>query len=231
MAAAITPIHKVKSLGELTNMSRTFIAYHPYHPYDPYLCEKPNQTSLYYSHLTTIWDKSKDGKARKDHVIQTFWYKSESLLAYSLILNKDPDNYQSYTPQHKIGKSLQKEPGSLIRYYKTGKQEDSYKGHSTNYQDLDIDVYKIELWKLIKDVLRLLDCDIQKLEDQVFPTIIEDDDNYNAPTLSDTICTSSTNKKSDINDSCRKAKNNQRNESLDKYRSSPQSALMLSCIW
>jgi hypothetical protein len=29
-----------------------------------------------------------------------------SLLAYSVILNKDPDNYQSYTPQYKIGKSL-----------------------------------------------------------------------------------------------------------------------------
>jgi DNA polymerase I len=36
-----------------------------------------------------------------------------SLLAYSIILNKDPDNYQPYRPQHKIGKSLNKEPGSL----------------------------------------------------------------------------------------------------------------------
>ena len=124
-----------------------------------------------------------------------------SLLAYSIILNKDPDNYQSYTPQHKIGKSLNKEPGSLIKYYKTGQQEDGYKGYSTNYQDLDIDVYKIELWKLIKDVLTLLDYDIQKLEDQIFPTIIEDNDG--------------------------KAKNIQRNESLDKYRSSPNSALVL----
>jgi len=48
-------------------------------------------------------------------------------------LNKEPDKYQSYTPQHKIGKSLNKEPGSLIKYYKTGKQEDGYKGYSTNY--------------------------------------------------------------------------------------------------
>jgi DNA polymerase I len=47
-----------------------------------------------------------------------------SLLAYSVILNKDPDNYRSYTPQHKIGKSLNKEPGSLIKYYKAGHQED-----------------------------------------------------------------------------------------------------------
>ena len=56
-------------------MFRTFIVYHPYHPYhpyDPYLCEELNQTSLYYSHLTIVCDKSKDGKARKDHVIQTF---------------------------------------------------------------------------------------------------------------------------------------------------------------
>jgi DNA polymerase elongation subunit (family B) len=123
-----------------------------------------------------------------------------SLLAYSLILNKDPDNYQSYTPQHKIGKSLNKEPGSLIKYYKTGQQEDGYKGYSTNYQDLDIDVYKIELWKLIKDVLTLLDYDIQKLEDQIFPTITEDD-NYDA-TLSNTICTAT--KKNDSNDNDRK---------------------------
>ena len=89
-------------------------------------------------------------------------------MAYSVILNKDPDDYQSYTPQHKIGKSLNKEAGSLIKYYKTGQEEDGYKGYSINYQDLDIDIYKIELWKLIKDVLRLLDCDIQKLEDQIF---------------------------------------------------------------
>jgi DNA polymerase elongation subunit (family B) len=100
-----------------------------------------------------------------------------SLLAYSVILNKDPDKYQSSTPQHRIGKSLNKEPGNLIQYYKTGQQENGYKGYSTNYQDLDIDIYKIELWKIIKEVLRLLDYDIQKLEDQIFPTIIEEDDN------------------------------------------------------
>ena len=35
-----------------------------------------------------------------------------STLAYSVILNKAPDNYQPYTPQHKIGKSLNKESGS-----------------------------------------------------------------------------------------------------------------------
>jgi hypothetical protein len=70
-----------------------------------------------------------------------------SLLSYSIILNKDPDDYQPYTPQHKIGKSLNKEPGSLIKYYKTGQQQDGYKGYSINYQDLDIDVYKVELWK------------------------------------------------------------------------------------
>ena len=43
---------------------------------------------------------------------------------------------------------------------------------------LDIDIYKIELWKLLRDILRLLDCDVQDLEDQIFPTIIgEDGDN------------------------------------------------------
>ena len=35
-----------------------------------------------------------------------------SLLAYSIVLGKDPNNYQSYTPQHKIGKSQNMESGS-----------------------------------------------------------------------------------------------------------------------
>jgi DNA polymerase elongation subunit (family B) len=143
-----------------------------------------------------------------------------SLLSYSIILNKDLDDYQPYTPQHKIGKSLNKEPGSLIKYYKTGQQQDGYKGYSINYQDLDIDVYKVELWKLIKDILRLLDCDIQKLEDQIFPTTIEDD-NDDDVTLSGTIYTSRVNKRNDINNDDKNANNIQRNESLDKYRSLP----------
>jgi hypothetical protein len=151
-----------------------------------------------------------------------------SLLAYSIILNKDPDNYQSYTPQHKIGKSLNKEPGSLIKYYKAGYQEDGYKGYSTNYQDLDIDIYKVELWKLIKEVLRLLDYDIQKLEDQIFPSIIAGEvDDYDI-TAFDTVYTNNTNKKNNINDNRQATNNIQRNESLDKYRSLLQILLMLA---
>jgi DNA polymerase elongation subunit (family B) len=92
-----------------------------------------------------------------------------SLLAYSIILNKDSDQYQPYTPQHKIGKSLNKKSaGTIIKYYKTGQQEDGYKGYSTNYQDLNIDIYKQELWNIVKDILRLEGYDIQKLEDQIF---------------------------------------------------------------
>jgi DNA polymerase elongation subunit (family B) len=97
-----------------------------------------------------------------------------SLLAYSVVLNKDPDQYQSYTPQHKVGMLLNKEPGSLIQYYKTGKQEDGYKGYSTNYQDLNVDVYKDELWKIVKEILMLQGYDIRKLEEQIF-TEVEDD--------------------------------------------------------
>jgi hypothetical protein len=150
-----------------------------------------------------------------------------SLLAYSIILNKDPDNYQSYTPQHKIGKSLNKESGSLIKYYKTGQQEDRYKGYSTNYQDLNIDVYKVELWKLLKDVLRLLDCDVQKLEDQIFPAIIAEEDDNDDMTPFDTIYTSKLNKKNDINNNNRKPNNIQRNESLDKYQSLARTLVVL----
>jgi DNA polymerase, archaea type len=146
-----------------------------------------------------------------------------SLLAYSIILNKDPDDYRYYTPQHKIGKSLNKEPGSLIKYYKTGKQEDGYKGYSTNYQDLDIDVYKIELWKLMKDVLRLLNCDTQKLEEQIFPTTIDDD-----TMVSGTVYTSRANRRNNINNDCIKANNTQTNESLDKYRSMTKGLLLIA---
>jgi hypothetical protein len=99
------------------------------------------------------------------------------------------------------------------------------RGYSTNYQDLDIDIYKIELWKLIKEVLRLLDYDIQKLEDQIFPTITEEDDNCDT-TLSNTINNSRASTKNDANNN-RKAKNIQRNESLDKYQSLSQRVLVL----
>ena len=95
-----------------------------------------------------------------------------SLLAYSSVLSKNPDEYQPYTPQYKIGNILNKESGSLISYYKSGKQEDGYKGYSTNYQDLNIDVYKQELWKIVKDILRLLGYNIQKLEEQIFPEMM-----------------------------------------------------------
>jgi DNA polymerase elongation subunit (family B) len=98
-----------------------------------------------------------------------------SLLAYSVVLSKDPDQYQPHTPQCKIGTLMDKEAGGLIRYYKTGQQEDGYKGYSTNYQDLDIDVYKEELWRIVKDILTLQGNEIQKLEDQIFGEEIRDD--------------------------------------------------------
>ena len=104
----------------------------------------------------------------------------------------------------------------MIKYYKTGQQEDGYRGYSTNYQDLDIDVYKIELWKLIKDVLRLLNCDVQKLEEQTFPTIIEVVGHYDI-LLGGAINTSRANRRNNIDNDYRKANNIQRNESLDKY--------------
>ena len=57
-------------------MSRIFEDYDAYHPYDAYLHEELNQIWSYY--LRIMICKGKDGKASKDHVIQTFWYKSES---------------------------------------------------------------------------------------------------------------------------------------------------------
>ena len=75
-----------------------------------------------------------------------------------------------------------------MKYYKAGQQEDGYKGYSTNYQDLNIDIYKVELWKIVKEILRLLDCDIQKLEDQIFLKFIEDGENNDDVTVFRTIC-------------------------------------------
>jgi hypothetical protein len=70
---------------------------------------------------------------------------------------------------------MNKEAGSLIKYYKTGLEEDGYKGYSTNYQDLNVDVYKEELWRLVKEILELQGYDIQKLEDQIFGEEVGDD--------------------------------------------------------
>jgi hypothetical protein len=58
------------------------------------------------------------------------------------------------------------EAGSLIKYYKTGQQEDGHKGYSTNYRDLNIDVYKQELWNIVKEIVKLQGCDIKKIEEQ-----------------------------------------------------------------
>ena len=130
-----------------------------------------------------------------------------TLLAYSVVLNKDPDKYQSYTPQHKIGTSMNKEPGSLIKYYKTGQEEDGYKGYSTNYQDLNVDVYK-EVWRLVNEILRLQGYDIQKLEDQIFREEVEDN----------TVYESSLKFMERHQSKHRRSQSNvQRNESLTKY--------------
>jgi DNA polymerase, archaea type len=131
-----------------------------------------------------------------------------SLLAYSVVLNKDPSDYRSYTPQHKIGTSMNKEAGSLIKYYKTGQEEDGYKGYSTNYQDLNVDVYKQELWRIVKDILTLQGYDIQKLEDQIFVGEAGDDIVYDT-TLRLTESQQTKHKRSESNV--------QRNESLAKY--------------
>ncbi|MFL6495112.1 MAG: hypothetical protein ACJ703_01635, partial [Nitrososphaera sp.] len=64
---------------------------------------------------------------------------------------------------------------------------------------------------MIKDVLRLLDYDIQMLEDQISPTIIED---YGCDVML-TGTHYNANKGNDINSNDKKSNNMQRNESLD----------------
>ena len=100
---------------------------------------------------------------------------------------------------------MNKEAGSLIKYYKTGLEEDGYKGYSTNYQDLNVDVYKEELWKLVKEILTLQGYDIQNLEDQIFGEVGEDTV-YNTR-LTERQQTNHNGSQSNV----------QRNESLAKY--------------
>ena len=38
----------------------------------------------------------------------------------------------------------------------------------THCQDLNVDVYKQELWKIVEEIFMLQGCDIQKIEDQIF---------------------------------------------------------------
>ena len=70
---------------------------------------------------------------------------------------------------------MSKGAGSLIKYYKTGQEEDGYRGYSTNYQDLNVDVYREELWRIVKEILTLQGYDIQKLEGQIFGGEVDDD--------------------------------------------------------
>ena len=102
---------------------------------------------------------------------------------------------------------MNKEAGSLIRYYKTGQEEDGYKGYSTNYQDLNVDVYKEELWRIVKDILTLQGYDIQKLEDQIFAE--EKDDTIFNISIRTSDRQLGKHKRSELNV--------QRNESLTKY--------------
>jgi hypothetical protein len=102
---------------------------------------------------------------------------------------------------------MNKGAGSLIKYYKTGQEEDGYKGYSTNYQDLNIDVYKDELWKLVKEILTLQGYDIQKLEDQIFMEQEEDKVYDTSLRLTERQQTKRKRSQSNV----------QRNESLGKY--------------
>ena len=153
-----------------------------------------------------------------------------SLLAYSIVLSKDPDNYQSYKPQHKIGKSQNMESGSLIKFYKIGQQEDGYNGYPSEYRDLNIDVYKSELWKLVREVSQRLNCDIQELEDEIFRNIAEDDISGQNTTGHGNAYSSNVWKRNH-NKNHAKANNIQSNESLDKYRSLSQILTALGLVF
>ena len=114
---------------------------------------------------------------------------------------------------------MNKEAGSLIKYYKTGQEEDGYKGYSTNYQDLNIDVYKEELWKIVRDILILQGYAIQKLEDQIFAKAVEDD------VLPNTSLRIAETEEQQQKRHRRSELNVQRDESLTKYLLSPLRSL------
>ena len=96
-----------------------------------------------------------------------------------------------------------------IRLYLPIEEEHlGYRGYLTNYQDLNIDVYKEELWRIVKDILTLQGYDIQKLEDRIFGGEVEDDIAYGTnPRLTERQQIKRKRSQSNV----------QRNESLAKY--------------
>ena len=90
--------------------------------------------------------------------------------------------------------------------------EDGYKDYSSNYQDLNIDVYKLELWNIVKEILRLLGYDIQSFEKQIFPHHEELENDYIFPRNDQKVIRRKNSKNVSLNE-------NQRiNESLSKYQ-------------
>jgi hypothetical protein len=91
-------------------------------------------------------------------------------------------------------------------------QEDGYKDYSSNYQDLNLDVYKLELWNVVKEILRLVGYDTQNMEKQIFPDDKELENDCILPRNSEAVISTKYSKNVKSN------QNKQVNESLSKYQ-------------
>lgn len=75
-------------------------------------------------------------------------------------LSRDPEDYKVNNSQKKIGLQLGARAGNLIYYYKS----DNPIGASINPKDLSLQKYKVMLWKTVKDILEIGNCDVNTLE-------------------------------------------------------------------
>ncbi len=84
-------------------------------------------------------------------------------LKIGLELSKDPADYEVNNIQKKIGPRLGARAGDLIYYYKS----DNRDGASLDSQDISVKKYKMMLWQVVKDVLEILNCDLNALEQEL----------------------------------------------------------------
>jgi DNA polymerase elongation subunit (family B) len=81
-------------------------------------------------------------------------------LKISVELSRDPSDYKVNNIQKKIGHQLRAKAGDLIYYYKSN----NHNGVSLDPQDISVRKYKVMLWQVVKDILEILKCDINTLE-------------------------------------------------------------------
>ena len=78
-------------------------------------------------------------------------------------LSRDPADYKVNNIQKKIGLQLGGKAGDLMYYYKS----DNHEGISFDPKDISVRKYEIMLWQVVKDVLEILNYDLNTLEQEL----------------------------------------------------------------